>query len=400
MPDPKVQLQKVEKRFGDAVILAALDLALEQGEFLTLLGPSGCGKTTTLRMIAGFVDPTAGRILMDGSDITRLPPNKREVGMVFQNYALFPHLTVSQNIAFGMKQRGATESQQRTRVHELLELVKLEGTGGRYPAELSGGQRQRVAIARAVAHPPQILLMDEPLGALDLKLRESMQQELRAIQKRLKITTLYVTHDQTEAMVMSDRIVVMNKGRVEQLGTAEDIYLRPVSRFVAEFVGRINFIPVSSVPGDSVARLMLGPAIVIAPDMPLARSGTPHLLLAIRPEHLRIWDARDAAADLNIVDGKVVDRVFVGNLVNLNVNVHGVMVTVETRAAGQLPAPGQVVRLCWHPDEATLFENDAGSGLHAPPAVDASRGTRVEKRIESEPKGTRPRVPTLTAGTR
>jgi putative spermidine/putrescine transport system ATP-binding protein len=355
MPEPKVLLQKVEKRYGDTVILEALDLALEQGEFLTLLGPSGCGKTTTLRMIAGFVDPSAGRILMDGSDITRLPPNRREVGMVFQNYALFPHLTVSGNIAFAMKQRRATESEQRTRVHELLELVKLQGTENRYPAELSGGQRQRVAIARAVAHPPQILLMDEPLGALDLKLRESMQQELRAIQQRLKITTLYVTHDQTEAMVMSDRIVVMNKGRVEQVGSAEDIYLRPVSRFAAEFVGRINFIPVQQ--GDAPGLLRIGTAVVTAPDVPLARTRSDGLVLAIRPEQLRVWRAGADPQDSNLVEGTLLSRVFVGNLINLHVQLQGAVVVVETHADPALAAPGEPVRLCWNPWDAALFEN-------------------------------------------
>ncbi|CAN5794261.1 ABC transporter ATP-binding protein [soil metagenome] len=356
MAEGKVVLQQVEKRYGDTVILEALDLTLRQGEFLTLLGPSGCGKTTTLRMIAGFVDPTAGRILMDGKDITSLPPNRREVGMVFQNYALFPHLTVAQNIAFAMKQRNATESEQRTRVSELLELVKLQGTGGRYPAELSGGQRQRVAIARAVAHPPQILLMDEPLGALDLKLRESMQQELRAIQQRLKITTLYVTHDQTEAMVMSDRIVVMNKGRVEQVGGAEDIYLRPSSRFVAEFVGRINFLPV--VRGSLPGTVQIGPTVISARDVPSHAVDAAGLVLAIRPEHLRLH----AVDGGNTVEGRVLDRVFVGNLINLHVDVNGTDVIVEVQAGAALPGRGDNVPLHWNPQDATLFHNDSTTG--------------------------------------
>ena len=223
-PLPKVVLEGVERRYGDVLALAALDLAVHEGEFLTLLGPSGCGKTTTLRIIAGFVDPTAGHVLIDGRDVVRLPPNKREVGMVFQNYALLPHLTVADNIAFGMKQRGASKAARAARVAELLDLIQLAGHEPRFPAELSGGQRQRVAIARAVAHPPAMLLMDEPLGALDLKLREAMQQEFRTIQRRLGITTLYVTHDQTEAMVMSDRIVVMQNGRVEQIGSPSEIY--------------------------------------------------------------------------------------------------------------------------------------------------------------------------------
>ena len=245
-PMPKVRLEGVERRYGATIALESLDLDIRDGEFLTLLGPSGCGKTTTLRIIAGFVDPTAGRVLVDGRDVIHLPPSRRDVGMVFQNYALFPHLTVAENIAFGMKQRGARMDARRRRVAELLDLVRMPGYGERYPAELSGGQRQRVAIARAVAHPPKMLLMDEPLGALDLKLRELMQQELRSIQRTLKITTLYVTHDQTEAMTMSDRIVVMQAGRVEQVGEPEQIYMRPASRFVASFVGKINFISVET----------------------------------------------------------------------------------------------------------------------------------------------------------
>src|SRR3981189_3333881 len=251
---PKVVLERIRRVCSASAPLAALDLAVHEGEFLTLLGPSGCGKTTTLRIIAGFVDPTAGHVLINGRDVGRLPPNKREVGMVFQNYALLPHLTVADNIAFGMKQRGASKAARAVRVAELLDLIQLAGYEQRYPAEPSGGQRQRVAIARAVAHPPAILLMDEPLGALDLKLREAMQQELRAIQKRLGITTLYVTHDQTEAMFMSDRIVVTRHGRVEQIGSPSEIYRRPASRFVASFVGRINFLSVLNDNGPRFRR--------------------------------------------------------------------------------------------------------------------------------------------------
>ncbi len=384
MPEPKVVLRQVEKRYGDTVVLAALDLALEQGEFLTLLGPSGCGKTTTLRMVAGFVDPTAGQIMMDGSDITRLPANKREVGMVFQNYALFPHLTVAQNIAFAMKQRRATESEQRTRVHELLELVKLQGAGKRYPAELSGGQRQRVAIARAVAHPPQILLMDEPLGALDLKLRESMQQELRAIQQRLKITTLYVTHDQTEAMVMSDRIVVMRQGYVEQIGSAEDIYRRPRSRFVADFVGRINFVPVVRGGGEAAGVLRMGQQAVVAPDVPLARSGPERLLLALRPEQLRLLHGSGPAEQgPNVVQGTVRDRVFVGNLTQLIVDIEGHSVTVESTFAGGVPERGQAVHIAWAPEDANLYADDT-------PLPSSPSGSRVPVQAAARAPGTAP----------
>jgi putative spermidine/putrescine transport system ATP-binding protein len=408
----KVSLHQVEKHYGENTILAALDLAVRDGEFLTLLGPSGCGKTTTLRIIAGFVEPSQGRIMMDGNDVTRLPPNRREVGMVFQNYALFPHLTVAENIAFGMKQRRATESEQRTRVCELLELVKLNDIGKRYPAELSGGQRQRVAIARAVAHPPKVLLMDEPLGALDLKLRESMQHELRAIQQKLRITTLYVTHDQTEAMVMSDRIVVMNRGRVEQLGSAEDIYLRPASRFVAQFVGRINFLPVTVVHSSNGPAVLLGQTIVCAPaPAPGSASATvglasaaaacpgspspcyPHghpLTLALRPEHLCVVPVGQGGKDVaghetrdNVLRGCVVDSVFVGNFVNLAIDIGaGQQVIAERRAGHGGPVRGDAVDVCWSIEHSVLFERepaDAGVGVASmDPETDISRSRHAQ----------------------
>jgi putative spermidine/putrescine transport system ATP-binding protein len=409
-PNVKVSLHEIEKRYGEHTVLASLDLAVQDGEFLTLLGPSGCGKTTALRIIAGFIEPSKGRVMMDGSDVTRVPPNRREVGMVFQNYALFPHLSVAENIAFGMKQRRATESEQRTRVSELLELVKLSDTGKRYPAELSGGQRQRVAIARAVAHPPKVLLMDEPLGALDLKLRESMQQELRAIQQKLRITTLYVTHDQTEAMVMSDRIMVMNRGRVEQLGSAEDIYLRPASRFVAQFVGRINFLPVTVVHSNEGAALLLGQTIVDAPVSGPATAGLesaagpdslsryPHghpLTLALRPEHLRVAPVgqggapnheadggRDTAKPGtrdNVLRGRVVDSVFVGNFVNLAVDIGaGQQVIVEMRAGHGGPVRGDAVDVCWSTEHTVVFEREpADAGVGAASGV-ASLGAETD----------------------
>jgi len=352
MAAPKVVLERVERRFGDVLALSALDLEIGTGEFLTLLGPSGCGKTTTLRMIAGFIDPTAGRILIDGRDVTPLPPNRREVGMVFQNYALFPHLTVAENIGFGMKQRGAPERERRTRVGELLDLIKLPGTEGRYPSELSGGQRQRVAIARAVAHPPQILLMDEPLGALDLKLREVMQQELRSIQRKLGITTLYVTHDQTEAMMMSDRIVVMNQGRVEQVGSGEDIYLRPATRFVAQFVGRINFLPAEV---RSRALAVAGTAIA-PPRGAEAMLSHASLTLAVRPEHLRIMPPAAPRNGLNTLTGRLAERIFVGAAMHVTVEIgSGLTLCVEARPGDDVPETGTEVGLGWEPDRAILL---------------------------------------------
>ena len=350
-PTPKVVLQGVERRYGDVVALAALDLTIHDGEFLTLLGPSGCGKTTTLRIIAGFVDPSVGRVLIDGRDVVHLPPNKREVGMVFQNYALFPHLTVGDNIAFGMKQRGASKAERATRVAELLDLIQLAGYEARYPAELSGGQRQRVAIARAVAHPPAILLMDEPLGALDLKLREAMQQELRTLQRKLGITTLYVTHDQIEAMVMSDRIVVMKDGRVEQVGTPDDIYMRPATRFVASFVGSINFL---AVVDDNGLRCKASgtPLLLPLPDQPLRQS----VMLAIRPEWLRLLKAGVTADGDNVLEGRVVDRVFVGRHVNVEVDIGGgARLTVDCAPDSTAARPGDVVRIAWHRNRAIVL---------------------------------------------
>ena len=353
-PRPKVVLEAVEQRYGDVLALATLDLAVEEGEFLTLLGPSGCGKTTTLRIIAGFVDPTAGRVLINGRDVGRLPPNKREVGMVFQNYALFPHLTVGENIAFGMKQRGASKSTRAARVSELLDLVQLPGYEQRYPAELSGGQRQRVAIARAVAHPPAILLMDEPLGALDLKLREAMQQELRAIQKKLGITTLYVTHDQAEAMVMSDRIVVMQNGRVEQIGSPSDMYQRPASRFVASFVGRINFLPVLNDNGPR-CRASGMPLKLPRPEQPLPAT----LTLAIRPEWLRILTAGEAADGHNVLDARIVESVFIGSHVSLKADVGGgTILTVHGDPDSALPSTGEAARISWAQDRAIILTGE------------------------------------------
>jgi spermidine/putrescine ABC transporter ATP-binding subunit len=348
-PMPKVRLEGVERRYGATIALESLDLDIRDGEFLTLLGPSGCGKTTTLRIIAGFVDPTAGRVLVDGRDVIHLPPSRRDVGMVFQNYALFPHLTVAENIAFGMKQRGAGMDARRRRVAELLDLVRMPAYGERYPTELSGGQRQRVAIARAVAHPPKMLLMDEPLGALDLKLRESMQQELRSIQRTLKITTLYVTHDQTEAMTMSDRIVVMQAGRVEQVGEPEQIYTRPASRFVASFVGKINFI---SVETAGASGMIAGRAIKL-PERP-ADAQPREMTLGLRPEHIRLLSTGDAA--MNALPGIVRDRIFAGSHVILSVEIaDGTMVSAELPPGDGLPVKGSRVQVAWKPEDAMLL---------------------------------------------
>lgn len=235
-----IELAAVEKRFAGQVALHPLSLTIKEGEFLTLLGPSGCGKTTILRMIAGFEQPTGGKILLDGQDLTHLPPNRRDLNLVFQHYALFPHMTVEENVAFGLKMKKMPAQQQRERVQEAVEMTQLTALTKRYPHQLSGGQQQRVAIARAIANKPRVLLLDEPLGALDLQLRKSLQAELKQLQRSLGITFVYVTHDQEEAMMMSDRIVVMNSGQVEQIGTPKEIYARPATLFSATFVGENN----------------------------------------------------------------------------------------------------------------------------------------------------------------
>ena len=239
---PALVLRNLRKLFGSVVATDDVDLEVPHGEFLTLLGPSGSGKTTTLRMIAGFTAPSGGTIEIDGSDMTRVPAHRRNVGMVFQNYALFPHMTASQNIAFPLQMRGVSRETTRRRINEALRLIKLEDFGSRYPRELSGGQQQRIALARAVVFRPCLLLMDEPLGALDRKLREALQLEIMRVGRELRASILYVTHDQEEALLMSDRIAIFNKGRIEQIGSGEDLYDQPATLFVAEFIGESNII--------------------------------------------------------------------------------------------------------------------------------------------------------------
>lgn len=241
MSEPALRLAGIEKRYGSTVAVAGVDLEVREGEFLTLLGPSGCGKTTTLGLIAGFFAPSAGEIFLKGRPVAGLPPFRRDIGVVFQDYALFPHMTAGQNVAFGLRMRAIERAETERRVREALDLVQLRGLTERRPLELSGGQRQRVALARALVIRPAVLLLDEPLSNLDLKLREEMRVEIAGIQRRLGITTVFVTHDQGEALVMSDRIAVMNAGRIEQIGRPAEIYEKPASRFVAEFIGRMNF---------------------------------------------------------------------------------------------------------------------------------------------------------------
>jgi spermidine/putrescine ABC transporter ATP-binding subunit len=291
-PAPIIRLERLAKRYGPVEAVRGVDLEIAEGEFLTLLGPSGCGKTTIIRMIAGYVEATAGRIFLDGRDITDDPPQKRRIGMVFQHYALFPHLTVEDNVGFALKIEGKPRDFIRRRVAEMLELVHLPSVARRYPGELSGGQQQRVALARALAFSPRILLMDEPLGALDLKLREQMQQELKRIQQEVGITTIHVTHDQEEALSMSDRVVVMEPGRIVQIDTPEALYDRPLTKYVADFVGKINLIEAEVVGADpdTVRCQFFGvePPVVVRCPAPRGWNPGGRVILGIRPEHLRL----------------------------------------------------------------------------------------------------------------
>ena len=352
-----VRISGVTKTFGDFTALHSLDLEIREGEFLTLLGPSGCGKTTTLRLIAGFIQPTSGIIYLGDDDITGVAPQHRRIGMVFQDYALFPHMTVRQNIAFGLEERRYDKHRIPERVDELLDLIRLPGMGDRYPAEVSGGQRQRIAVARAVAYPPRVLLMDEPLGALDLKLREAMQIEIRRIQQELSITTVYVTHDQTEAMNMSDRIVVMNGGVIEQLGTAEEIYRRPASRFVADFVGQINLLSGTLVgeEGDWVVVDAAG-ARIRAPRQDGVRRDA-EVSIGIRPELFRAVDAAASApAGMNALEGRISGRTFAGNLLHVYVDIDGGRrVVLEARPQDPVGEDGSTIRLGWRPDNTIVL---------------------------------------------
>jgi spermidine/putrescine transport system ATP-binding protein len=363
---PSVELQSVTKRFGDVVAVAELSLALEPGEFFTLLGPSGCGKTTTLRMVAGFEEPTAGAVLIDGEDVVALPAHRRPTNTVFQSYALFPHLSVGDNVAFGLRRKKAPRDEIDRRVREELERVGLAAQANRKPNQLSGGQQQRVALARALVNYPKVLLLDEPLGALDLKLRKGLQVELKRIQREVGITFLYVTHDQEEALTMSDRVAVMNEGHVEQVGSAEDVYERPATAFVAGFIGVSNLMPglVSSAGGGrGKLRLDSGAEVEVATDG-LREGERCHAV--VRPEKLRIALANEAApAGPNgpAVEGVVESSVFLGTSTQIVVRLAGdVPITVLVPNADEaerqrLPGGGARVAVSWSPEHTHVVRD-------------------------------------------
>jgi iron(III) transport system ATP-binding protein len=342
-----LRLENLTRRFGETVAVDGVSLQVAAGEFLTLLGPSGCGKTTTLRMIAGFEQPTSGRVLVGDRDVSALPPQKRDVGMVFQNYALFPHLDVWENVAFGLKSRGERKDAVAPKVERALELVEMGGYGRRKVQELSGGQQQRVALARALAPEPPLLLLDEPLSNLDAALRERTRDELRALLKRLGMTAVFVTHDQEEAFALSDRVAVLNRGRLQQLGTPDALYGAPANAFVASFLGRANFFPatVESVDGDHAAcRLSTGAEwrARLAADAP--RTAGAAVRLMVRPEALEL--VAEGAADA--IPARVVDRRFAGAATFYRVETEGgaeVLVQGRPHDAN----PGHAVRLALHP---------------------------------------------------
>ena len=361
--DSVVVLEDVVKRFGAVVAVDRLNLKIRRGEFFSMLGPSGCGKTTTLRMIGGFEAPTEGMVRLDGQDVTDLPAYKRDVNTVFQSYGLFPHLNVFDNVAFGLRRHHVSSREVERRVAEALELVSLAGYGKRRRVQLSGGQQQRVALARALVNRPQVLLLDEPLGALDLKLRKQMQLELKRIQKEVGITFVFVTHDQEEAMTISDRIAVMNKGRIEQLGRPEEVYERPATEFVAEFLGASNLLDGvfrGRQDGLGLVELASGATIRI-PDNPGLHNGE-KLRVGVRPEKIHVLPAAArATATQNVVAGTLRSAVFAGVSFQyfFQTQEGREMSAFDRNASGDAVArPGEAVRLAWAPEHTFVIPLD------------------------------------------
>ncbi len=347
-----IRLTDVDKSFDDERVVKKLNLDVEEGEFLTMLGPSGCGKTTTLRMIAGFEVPTSGQIFLEGEDVDDKKPNERNVNTVFQNYALFPHMNVFDNIAFGLVEKKVKKDEIRRRVEEMIKLVQLDGMEKRMPAQMSGGQKQRVAIARALVNRPKVLLLDEPLGALDLKLRKQMQGELKALQRRLGITFIYVTHDQEEALTMSDRIAVMNRGRLEQVGTPEEVYNHPETKFVADFIGESNIIEgyIENMTDDSIEVTMeSGKAVIRETGYRMEEM----VYLCIRPENLKISTEPKEGFRFR---GQVREHIFIGSTNKTMIEMpNGQMLKSVTPAEDELIPVGTAVNVFWNPGKVVVM---------------------------------------------
>jgi len=348
-----LELESLRKSFGATTVVHDFSLSIERGEFITFLGPSGCGKTTILRMIAGFESPTAGTVRFGGDDVTQRPASQRRVGMVFQSYALFPNMTVARNIAFGLRIAKRPEPEIKTRVEEMLELIKLPQLADRYPYQLSGGQQQRVALARALAPRPQALLLDEPLSALDAKIRVSLRDEIRALQRRLGITSVFVTHDQEEALSISDRIVVMNEGKAEQVGAPAEIYNNPKTRFVASFIGTLNILPAKIVDAGRGLLSVNGQNVATSRKLNGAKAGEARTV-ALRPEALSL-DLGDGA---NTLKGTLEDVSFLGAIVRMKLRVGETLLSLDefNQPSLKLPERGAEVAVACSPDEVIVLE--------------------------------------------
>jgi putative spermidine/putrescine transport system ATP-binding protein len=348
----QLQLTGITKRYGDVKAVDDLSLDIADGEFLVLLGPSGCGKTTTLRIIAGFIEPSSGSVRLGDRDITALPPWMRNAGLVFQSYALFPHMTVNENIAFGLEMRKMPRAQMAPKITEALRLVRLDHLGDRLPRQLSGGQQQRVALARALVFRPDVLLLDEPLSNLDAKLRQDVRVEIRELQRQLGLTTVMVTHDQEEALTMADRLVVMSEGRIRQIGSQQDLYERPAEKFVADFVGRSTFIDGRM---DGPGRFVSASGLVVACEA----TGNGSASLALRPERLALLTAVTPSADNNF-PGTVEFISYLGSQVDLHVRLspkERVIVQIQNRPERPLPVIGEQVQIGWSKSTGRVFQS-------------------------------------------
>src|SRR5664279_2696889 len=353
-----LEINDVHKQFVQFTAVEQFNLKADKGEFVSFLGPSGCGKTTTLRMVAGFETPTSGQIIINGTEITRLPANKRQIGMVFQSYALFPNMNVRDNISFGLRIAHESKDLINKRVDEMLGIIHMEEFAHRFPHQLSGGQQQRVALARALAIQPQVLLLDEPLSALDAKIRLSLRQEIRAIQRTLGITTIYVTHDQEEALSISDRIVVMNRGHIEQIGTPLEIYNTPQTPFVASFVGTLNVLNVT-VEDQRAGRVMVDDqAITIGKQIEESKGQV--VALAIRPEAFAVMNG-SVPPNTNSLQGTVEDMYFLGSVLRLRVRVGKQLVNADmfNNLHLEIPARGQALTLSFMPEACMMLGKDA-----------------------------------------
>jgi spermidine/putrescine transport system ATP-binding protein len=359
--DPMVELRNVTKRFGGFTAVDKIDLTIEAGEFLTLLGPSGCGKTTLLRMVSGFETPSEGSVWLAGADVTDLPPYRRDVNQVFQSYALFPHLTVKQNISFGLRMRKLAKPEIADRVRQVTDLVSLGGMEDRKPHQLSGGQRQRVALARAIVCQPKVLLLDEPLSALDAKLRQAMQMELKRLQKKLGITFVFVTHDQGEALTMSDRIAVVNRGRIEQIGNCADIYHAPRTSFVANFIGQANILgaQIVGVEGGFV-RVRLAPGIEVRIAGEAGLAARQELLISIRPEKIHLQKTKPVGD--NHFEAEVEDEVFKGATDELSLKTASGLaltaVVANESATQETFRKGEKVWCSLHPSDVVVVRGE------------------------------------------